>query len=85
MNIWAIINNKNFSKLNFGLTPIAALSKVCPNVTQLLLMFQKIFGDIVTKQTNIEKRYNFLYGMNEQHGSFKRMFKEIKRILWRNK
>jgi len=32
-----------------------------------------------------EKRYNFLYGMNEQHGSFKRMFKEIKRILWQNK
>ncbi len=32
-----------------------------------------------------EKRYNFLYGMNEQHGSFKRMFKEIKRVLWQNK
>tara|TARA_R110001583_G_scaffold182135_6_gene339765 strand:- start:761 stop:943 length:183 start_codon:yes stop_codon:yes gene_type:complete len=29
-----------------------------------------------------EKEYNFIYGMNQRHGSFKRMFKELKRILW---
>lgn len=28
-----------------------------------------------------DKDYHFLYGMNEKHTSFKRMFKEIKRIL----
>jgi len=27
----------------------------------------------------------FIYGMNEKHTSIKRMFKEIKRILWRKK
>ncbi len=27
----------------------------------------------------------FVYGMNEKHTSIKRMFKEIKRILWRKK
>ena len=29
-----------------------------------------------------DKDYHFLYGMNEKHTSIKRMFKEIKRILW---
>ena len=29
-----------------------------------------------------DKEYHFLYGMNEKHTSIKRMFKEIKRILW---
>ena len=32
-----------------------------------------------------EGEYDFLYGMNEKHTSFIRMFKEIKRILWRKK
>lgn len=32
-----------------------------------------------------EKEYCFLYGMNERHDSFKRMFKEIKRIIWLRK
>jgi hypothetical protein len=32
-----------------------------------------------------EKEYDFLYGLNEKHTSFKRMFKEIKRILCRKK
>ena len=31
------------------------------------------------------KEYNFLYGMNEKHASYKRMFKEIKRVLWRKR
>ena len=29
-----------------------------------------------------DQEYHFLYGMNEKHRSIKRMFKEIKRILW---
>lgn len=29
------------------------------------------------------KRYDFLYGLNEKHTSFKRMFKELRRIIWR--
>jgi len=29
-----------------------------------------------------EREYCFLYGMNEKHASFTRMFKEIKRIIW---
>tara|TARA_R100001163_G_C4994838_1_gene146097 strand:- start:439 stop:621 length:183 start_codon:yes stop_codon:yes gene_type:complete len=29
-----------------------------------------------------DKDYHFLYGMNEKHTNIKRMFKEIKRILW---
>ena len=32
-----------------------------------------------------QKDYDFLYGLNEKHASFKRMFKEIKRIIWRKK
>jgi hypothetical protein len=32
-----------------------------------------------------QKEYNFLYGMNEKHTSFKRMFNEIKRIIWLRK
>ncbi len=31
------------------------------------------------------KDLNFVYGMNEKHTSIKRMFKEIKRILWQKK
>tara|TARA_R100000479_G_C6386734_1_gene203277 strand:- start:987 stop:1166 length:180 start_codon:yes stop_codon:yes gene_type:complete len=30
-----------------------------------------------------DKQYDFLYGLNEKHSSFKRMFKELKRIIWR--
>jgi hypothetical protein len=29
------------------------------------------------------KELDFVYGMQEYHTSFKRMFKQIKRILWR--
>ena len=29
-----------------------------------------------------DQEYHFLYGMNEKHTNIKRMFKEIKRILW---
>ncbi len=29
------------------------------------------------------KKYDFLYGLNEKHTSFKRMFKELRRIIWR--
>lgn len=29
-----------------------------------------------------DQEYHFLYGMNQKHTSIKRMFKEIKRILW---
>ena len=32
-----------------------------------------------------DREYCFIYGMNEKHDSFKRMFKEIKRILWLRK
>ena len=32
-----------------------------------------------------DREYCFIYGMNEKHDSFKRMFKEIKRILWLKK
>ena len=31
-----------------------------------------------------DKHYDFVYGLEESHSSFKRMFKQIKRILWRN-
>ncbi len=31
------------------------------------------------------KEYDFLYGLNYKHTSFKRMFKELKRIIWRKK
>jgi len=30
-----------------------------------------------------EEELDFVYGMQEHHTSFKRMFKQIKRILWR--
>lgn len=30
-----------------------------------------------------DKELDFVYGMEEYHTSFRRMFKEIKRILWR--
>ena len=30
-----------------------------------------------------EKELDFVYGMEEYHTSFKRMFKQIKRIIWR--
>jgi hypothetical protein len=30
-----------------------------------------------------DKELDFVYGMEEYHSSFKRMFKEIKRIIWR--
>jgi len=30
-----------------------------------------------------EKELDFVYGMQEYHTSFRRMFKEIIRILWR--
>ena len=29
------------------------------------------------------KELDFVYGIEEYHSSFKRMFKELKRILWR--
>ena len=32
-----------------------------------------------------QEEYDFLYGMNEKHTSFVRMFKEIKRTLCRKK
>jgi|TARA_R100000808_G_C2153391_1_gene163524 hypothetical protein len=32
-----------------------------------------------------DKKLNFVYGMNERHGSFKRMFKELKRIIWQKR
>jgi|TARA_R110001583_G_scaffold36594_5_gene120531 hypothetical protein len=31
-----------------------------------------------------DKKLDFAYGMEEYHTSFRRMFKQIKRILWRN-
>ena len=31
------------------------------------------------------KKLNFVYGMNERHASFKRMFKEFKRIIWQKR
>jgi len=37
---------------------------------------------INTIEVHGEREYLFLYGMNERHASFRRMFKEIKRILW---
>ena len=30
-----------------------------------------------------DKELDFVYGMEQYHMSFRRMFKEIKRILWR--
>jgi len=30
-----------------------------------------------------DEELDFVYGMEEHHTSFRRMFKEIKRILWR--
>ena len=30
-----------------------------------------------------EKELDFVYGMEEYHTSFKRMFKQIKRMVWR--
>ena len=30
-----------------------------------------------------DEELDFVYGMEEYHTSFRRMFKEIKRILWR--
>ena len=30
-----------------------------------------------------DKELDFVYGMEQYHTSFRRMFKEIKRILWR--
>jgi len=30
-----------------------------------------------------DKELDFAYGMQEYHTSFKRMFKQIKRIIWR--
>jgi len=30
-----------------------------------------------------DKELDFIYGMEEHHTSFKRMFKQIMRILWR--
>jgi|TARA_R100000084_G_scaffold99070_1_gene53351 hypothetical protein len=39
----------------------------------------KIINSIELK----DKQYDFLYGLNEKHSSFKRMFKELKRIIWR--
>ena len=30
-----------------------------------------------------DKELDFVYGMEEQHTSFRRMFKQIIRILWR--
>jgi len=30
-----------------------------------------------------DKELDFVYGMEEYHTSFKRMFKQIKRIIWR--
>ena len=30
-----------------------------------------------------DKELDFAYGMEEYHTSFRRMFKQIKRILWR--
>ena len=38
---------------------------------------------INTVELQGRKEYEFLYGLNERHTSLKRMFKEIKRILWR--
>ena len=35
------------------------------------------------KDTVKEKELDFVYGMEEYHTSFKRMFKQIKRIIWR--
>jgi len=32
-----------------------------------------------------QKEYMFLYGHNERHTSLKRMFNEIKRLLWLKK
>lgn len=32
-----------------------------------------------------QEEYDFLFGLSERHTSFKRMFKELKRILWRKK
>jgi len=40
---------------------------------------------INTIELHGEKEYCFLYGMNERHDSFTRMFKEIKRIIWLRK
>lgn len=30
-----------------------------------------------------DKHYDFVYGLEESHSSFKRMFKQLKRIIWR--
>jgi hypothetical protein len=30
-----------------------------------------------------DKELDFVYGMEEYHSSFRRMFKQIKRIIWR--
>ena len=30
-----------------------------------------------------EKEFDFAYGMEQYHTSFKRMFKQIKRMVWR--
>ena len=32
-----------------------------------------------------QKEYDFLFGLSERHTSFKRMFKELKRIICRKK
>ena len=29
-----------------------------------------------------QKEYEFLYGLNERHTSFRKMVKQLKRILW---
>tara|TARA_R110002020_G_scaffold157169_1_gene339686 strand:+ start:5368 stop:5544 length:177 start_codon:yes stop_codon:yes gene_type:complete len=31
-----------------------------------------------------EKELDFVYGLEEYHSSFRRMFKQIKRIIWRS-
>ena len=31
----------------------------------------------------MDKDFDFAYGMQEYHTSFKRMFKQIKRMVWR--
>jgi hypothetical protein len=31
----------------------------------------------------MDKEFDFAYGMQEYHTSFKRMFKQIKRMVWR--
>lgn len=50
--------------------------------TQLMIASLKTVN---TVELYGEPDYNFVYGLQEKHTSIKKMYKEIKRIIWQKK